>query len=130
MHWLGYSAEVTVHRPDSVSRLRSVHLAVSLGAPTLNATYVPVEIRTVLFPGQSHLEVAAGVSIQVAYSDRMLDATFQDVPSYGFVPGASLAYRYESDDGGFFFRLGLGTLFYYRDNLGQGFVTQTVGFSF
>lgn len=130
VHWLGLTAEMYIYRPDTVTRLRSLNLAVSYGAPQLHVSYVPVELRAVLFSGSSHLEVAVGANIQVEYNEWVPASTFKEVPSYVLVPGASLAYRYEPDDGGFFFRYGFGVLFYYNDNLGQAFGTATAGFSF
>lgn len=130
LHWVGLTAEMKVYQPDSVELLRSLHVSVSYGAAILHASYVPVELRAVMFSGSSHLEAAVGASIQVEYSTWIPASSFKEVPSYGFVPGASLAYRYEADDGGFFVRVGLGALMYYNDNLVQGFVAQTIGFSF
>jgi len=128
--WCHIGVEATIVKFDSQSVSQSLRIAASYGPPYLNATFVPIELRYILFHGSDHIDVVAGLLTQVAWEPDDPDDMTNWLTSSLFNPGGMLGYRYEKESGGFVFRIGVGCAYVISDRAILPSVVMDFGHSF
>jgi hypothetical protein len=114
MSWLSFTIEAKIHAFDKESLVQALAVSTGYGIPMFNAAFVPLDLHGLFFQGSNHVDVTVGANIQVNYKQPNDDG-WRDLQSSLVNPTASLSYRYESEDGGFCFRIGLGAMYAVHD---------------
>lgn len=114
LHWLSVMLEVNAFQFPKEFVIQSLRISSGYGLPMFNAQYLPVEMRLVGLQGTNHIEAVIGCNIQVRWTEGADDG-WRDFASSALNPTAALVYRFEPEDGGFFFRLGVGCVYMVTD---------------
>lgn len=122
MSWISFTIEAEIHSFDKESLVQSFAVSTGYGLPMFNATFIPMELHTILFHGNDHLDVALGANFQVRYKQPNSDG-WKDLQYSPINPTSSLSYRFEPENGGFCFRIGLGAMYAVADAI---FIPQSV----
>lgn len=126
--WLAVHVEATVVKFDSTTTFQSIRVASGYGIRMLNATYLPLQSHLILFHGSDHVEVIAGLNVQIAWQPD--SGTFKEFSSSPINPTVALGYRYEHPRGGFVFRFGLGGMWHVADCVFLPCAASGIGVSF
>lgn len=127
----GFDIEYNILPIKEQIPFNSLRVGTGIGAPVLNAWYVPLEARLILFGGSNHLEIIAGVNTQVYWEETNKEApTTKRYGSALFNPTYGFAYRFEPPNGGFLFRAGLGHIYSVGDSKLMPVGTACFGWAF
>lgn len=116
LSFIGLMVDINVMNTPNAEPLQSIRLASGYGLTRMdNAQFLPIECRFVLFRGSSHVEAMIGVNVQTYWAPPP--------PSFGSLrigrsflcPSTGVVYRFDPEDGGFFFRIGIGVTYVIAD---------------
>jgi hypothetical protein len=121
--WVGFSATIGIDFEYNILPIKdqipfnSLRISSGIGGRILNAWYIPLEARLILFGSSNHIEIIAGVNTQVYWEETSKGTpTTKRLGSALFNPTFGFAYRFEPKDGGFLFRAGLGCIYSVGDS--------------
>jgi len=127
--WLSITAEAKVLKFERSSIIQSLAVSTGYGIPMLNATFLPLDAHIILFQGNSHLDVTMGANVQVKYKQPNNDG-WKDLQTSAVNPTGSMSYRYDPEDGGFCFHIGLCAMYAVNDSWFIPMVVSGIGWSF
>jgi hypothetical protein len=131
---IGLEFDYNVYSFGGDSTLQSMRLGSGIAILSPKGSYfVPVEGRLVWFRGSSHLETMMGLALQIYWepAERFERSVGDKFLGRSLIsPSFSCTYRFEPEDGGFFFRVGLGGFYNFGDKKVWYMVVASYGISF